>query len=233
MNRRALAFDLVQVCGFHVMNGYHADLFDHLHHQPPPGYSSVSLAQILRSDRAAWLHIAEKISSITRDALNKLPLEEELKTLLAHPSVSFHLLPLPAKGPEKPAPAAPKPKATPKRVRSRSPKRLASSPPKGKGKGKGNKRGRGPNVPKGLIGKNLQTTAGERLCWAFNLQQGCSEADAAEDFIFAPSQAVRSHTAFSSTSDKLKRMPRFCRNPVPEATTALPPRGSRYMKCFA
>ena len=161
------------------MHGYHSDLFDHLHQSPPPGYSGVSLQQLLRADRAAWLHMAEKLSSLKRDAQGDLPLEHELKKVLSHPSVSFHLLPLPTKS-EKPA-AAPKPKATPRPeparpTRSRTPKR-PSKPSKGQGKGKkGSKRGRGPNIPRGLIGKNLQTDAGERLCWAFNLEQGCSEA---------------------------------------------------------
>ena len=51
--RRALAFDLVKCCGFHTMNTYHSELFEHIHQAPPPGYAAVSLAQILRADRAA------------------------------------------------------------------------------------------------------------------------------------------------------------------------------------
>ena len=53
--RRALAFDMVKACGYHIMNQYHAELFDHLHQPPPPGYSAVSLTQILRADCAAFL----------------------------------------------------------------------------------------------------------------------------------------------------------------------------------
>lgn len=73
------------------------------HQPPPPGYSAVSLAQILRADRAAWNMIAEKISTLKRNAQGDLPLELEIQRVLAHPSVSFHLLPLPSK----PAPSAP------------------------------------------------------------------------------------------------------------------------------
>ena len=50
--RRALAFDLVGVCTYDVMAAYHADLLDHLHTLPPPGYSAVSVQQVLRADRA-------------------------------------------------------------------------------------------------------------------------------------------------------------------------------------
>lgn len=176
--RRALAFDLVKACGYHSMNAYHAELFEHIHQAPPPGYTAVSLAQILRADRAAWVMMAEKLTSLKRDAQGNLPLETEIQNVLSHPSVSFHLLPLPAKniiGPTKP-----------KKDRSRTPPR-GDAPQnkgghvKGKGRGKGkssNRKGRGPNVPKGLIGKSLQTPSGERLCWAWNLERGCSEAAA-------------------------------------------------------
>lgn len=176
--RRALAFDLVKCCGFHPMNTYHSELFEHIHQAPPPGYSAVSLAQILRTDRAAWVMIAEKISSLKRDPQGALPLETEI---LAHPTVSFHLLPLPAK-----TTGAPKQDKT-KRDRSRTPPKAPSAkaspaPSKGHGKGKGrkgsNKKGRGPNAPKGLINKSLQTDNGERLCWAFNLERGCADAPA-------------------------------------------------------
>ena len=171
-------WDLVKACDFHVMNAFHADLFDHLHQTPPPGYSRVSLAQLLRADRAAWVLIAERITTLKRDEQGKLPLEAELQQVLSHPSVTFHLLPLPAAGTTKTA--SPKPKPQPRR--SRSPKRPSGpAPSKGKGKGKkGGKRGRGPNVPKGLINKKLQTSSGERLCWAFNLDQGCPNAKPGE-----------------------------------------------------
>ena len=50
--------------------------------------NEVSLAQVLRADREAWLHIAEKITSLKRNEHGKLPLEEELSKVLAHPAVS-------------------------------------------------------------------------------------------------------------------------------------------------
>ena len=150
------------------MNGYHADLFDHLHQVPPPGYAGVSLAQILRADRAAWLHIAEKITTLKRDEHGNLSLETEIQQVLAHPSVSFHLLPLPIKAADKPKP---KPAAQPKR--SRSPSRQTTTPSATKGKGKGKKgqtkKGRGPNVPNGLIDKNLREL---HLC----AEPGCEKA---------------------------------------------------------
>ncbi len=78
LKRRALAFDLVGVCTYDSMASYHADLLDHLHTPPPPGYSAVSV-QILRADRAAFLFMLERIL---------------LCQILSQPTVAFHLLPL-------------------------------------------------------------------------------------------------------------------------------------------
>ena len=91
LRRRALAFDLVKCCGFHAMNTYHSELFEHIHQAPPPGYSAVSLAQILRADRAAWIMIAEKITSLKRDPQGALPLEVEIQkgSVASHSIVSF------------------------------------------------------------------------------------------------------------------------------------------------
>ena len=61
LRRRALAFDIVKVCGFHSMNSYHAGLFDHLHS------STAWIAQLLRADRAAWLHMADKLTTLKRE----------------------------------------------------------------------------------------------------------------------------------------------------------------------
>ena len=94
--RRALAFDLVKCCGFHAMNTYHSELFEHIHQAPPPGYATVSLAQILRADRAAWVMIAEKISSLkTRPTRSICLWKQKSRRPLAHP-ISFLSSPAPA-----------------------------------------------------------------------------------------------------------------------------------------
>ena len=161
------------------MNAYHAELIDHLTHPAPPGYSQVSLTQVLRADRAAFMLMSERLTTLRKDAAGKTPLEKELASVLNHSSVSFHLLPL-ARGqvqpsPKQPAkPSAPKPGT--KRPKSESPTPAApKAKAKGAGKGK-KKRGRGPNVPEQLINKAKETKDGRRLCWAFNLPGGCNKA---------------------------------------------------------
>ena len=171
LRRRALAFDLMKLVPYNTMNGYHAELVEHMSQPPPPGYQAVSIAQVLRADRAAFLLMSEKLSSLKKKADGTNPVATLMENILSHSSVSFHLLPL----------AKSHPQTRDARPRSRSPKRpskpsRAKSPRRNKGKGKGKGRGsRGPNVPQGLIGKALQTGAGKRICWAFNLN-GCSQA---------------------------------------------------------
>ena len=66
--RRALTLDLVGLCRYEVFNSYHSELLQHLQEEPPPGYNKTSLIQILRADRAAFLHSAEQISTLKRDS---------------------------------------------------------------------------------------------------------------------------------------------------------------------
>ena len=180
---RALAFDLVGLAKYELMNTYHAELLGHLQEEPPPGYSQVSVTQVLRADRAVFLHLAENLTTLKRDAAGNLPLERELMNTLARPNVSFHLLPLATNSPVRPAP-----KANPNNPNKRkhdattgATKPMPSTPtgttrPKGKGKGKNKKKGRGPNVPKDLVGKALETSDGRRICWPYNMQNGCKDA---------------------------------------------------------
>ena len=94
--RRALAFDLIRLVCYEVMNSYHADLMGHMqedHHLEIPGNSNVSVTQVLRADRAVFLHLAENLTSLKRTLDGELPLEKELPIALMRPTVSFHLLP--------------------------------------------------------------------------------------------------------------------------------------------
>jgi hypothetical protein len=60
------------------MNSYHADLMGHMQEEPRPGNSNVSVTQVLRADRAVFLHLAENLTSLKRTPDAELPLEKEL-----------------------------------------------------------------------------------------------------------------------------------------------------------
>ena len=61
------------------MANYHEDLLDHLRTPPPPGYSAVSVQQILRADRAAFLFMSEKMTK-------QLPMDLALPRILSQPT---------------------------------------------------------------------------------------------------------------------------------------------------
>ena len=166
LRRRALAFDLVGILSYDVANRYHQALIQRLQEAPPPGYSKVSTAQVLRADRAAFLKIAENITTLRRSGTGVLPLDAQLPTILLDPSVTYHFLPLPAgasssgqgKDDEKPDRPPKRPHDPPRRPPKKGAKRTNFS------------------VPKELIGKTHQTPKGHRLCWGFNLPCGCKDA---------------------------------------------------------
>ena len=108
-----------RLCTYDVMAAYHADLLDHLHTLPSPGYSAVSVQRVLGADRAAFMYLSERMTSLKRDAQNQLPLDLQLPAVLSEPNVGFHLLPL-SGGTPKASSAA---KASNPKKRSRSPRR--------------------------------------------------------------------------------------------------------------
>ena len=95
LRRRALAFDLIGVATFNTINKYHQALAQRLQEPPPPGYSKVSLQQLIRADRAVFLRASELTATLKRSAGGQLPLDSILSTILLDPSVAYHLLPLP------------------------------------------------------------------------------------------------------------------------------------------
>ena len=147
------------------MAEYHADLMDHLHLPALRGQTPVSVHQILRADRAAFLFMSEKINTLKRSANGTLPLDILMPTILnQHGGLPF---------------------AAPCRISKQSkfinqgtshrkkkvPYADTSTQEQGSWR---------PNVPSALIGKVLETPQKKRLCSAFNLPNGCSAAKPGE-----------------------------------------------------
>ena len=107
--RRALACDLMQVCTYREMERWHRHLLDQMQSPAPPGFRPPNMEQILRTDLAGWVKMAERLLSLKRKADGTLPLGQALTALQSDPSVMFHLVPLPIeKGTTQPKTAAPK-----------------------------------------------------------------------------------------------------------------------------
>ena len=174
LRRRALAFDLIGVATFNTINKYRQALAQRLQEPPPPGYSKVSLQQLIRADRAVFLRASELTTTLKRSAGGQLPLDTILDAILLDPSVAYHLLPLPLSN-------------SSSAETSKDGKRPSADPgssQRGAKIQKFAKRPGGPGavkktnfaVPKELIGKLRQTPKGHRLCWSFNLPCGCADA---------------------------------------------------------
>ena len=167
--RRALALDLVGVTAYHRVEAYNRFLMGHLQSTPPAGYSKVSIQQILRADKEAWLRLAEKLSDgIKRKADGTLPLDAEWMALQSDPRVVFHLLPLPLGNPGSSSDAT--------AISNLSHEISAGNKGDGKGHGKGKlkRKWRAPkNMPAPLVGKRSETSTGKPLCWNYNLEHGC------------------------------------------------------------
>ena len=98
LHRRALALDLIGVATYSSVVAFNDFLMSQLQVEPPPGYASITVPQVLEADRAAWLRMAEKLpKGLRRTAAGELPMDSVLPSLESDPKVVFHLLPLPCK----------------------------------------------------------------------------------------------------------------------------------------
>ncbi|CAE7276538.1 unnamed protein product [Symbiodinium sp. CCMP2592] len=166
--RRALACDLLQLCTFASMDMWHRHLLAKLSEQPPPYYAKVSMEQLLRCDKAAWVRMSELLTSLKKDDSGNLPMDAALDKLQYDPKIMMHLAPLPGakwKGDGKGEKGI-------KRDADGKPK-LPHRPNKGTGKGKC------PDVLSDSRLKHNCSKTKKRLCWNFNLQAGCKFAKAA------------------------------------------------------
>ncbi|CAE7226763.1 unnamed protein product [Symbiodinium sp. CCMP2592] len=168
--RRALACDLLQLCTFASMDLWHRHLLAKLSEQPPPYYAKVSMEQLLRCDKAAWVRMSELLTSLKKDDAGNLPMDAALDKLQYDPKIMMHLAPLPGakwKGDGKGD------KGT-KRDADGKPKLPPHRPGKGAGKGK---------CPEALSDSRLKHNCSKtkkRLCWNFNMQAGCKFAKPGE-----------------------------------------------------
>ena len=168
LTRRSLAFDLMSCATFAVCERYNQFLLGYLQMSPPPGYSGVTMEQILRADRAAWLRISEKLTTLKRSAGGDLPLDQALKDVEGDPAVLYHLLPCPGShGDKSNADKGDSPLLKdPKKKR-----KYHEDDKKGKGKGKSTK------VPNEIKDLNNNMPDGSRICWNYNLKgRGCKYA---------------------------------------------------------
>jgi len=159
LTRRALAFDLMGVCSFSVMEKFHQFLLGYLQMMPPPGYSAVSMEQCMRADRAAWVRISEKTSTLKKSADGSCALDKIFPELEGDPAVTYHLLPCPGRT---------TPSNDDKDKKDKKKRRVGDHEDADKKKGKG--KGGGKGAPAEIRDLSHNTPKGDRICWNFNLK---------------------------------------------------------------
>jgi hypothetical protein len=131
--------------------------------EPPPGFNTVSLSQLLRADQELFSVLAAEFQEPLKPATatDKPPLDAEIRKLMADPRINVFLAPLPKI--EKKASIDPP-------FRNKFDKDKHKRPQGSKS----NEEKPAPQVPQELQGLHLKTKDGKPLCWHKNLKKGCS-----------------------------------------------------------
>ena len=168
LTRRAIAYDFAQLMSFDTSRRYCDMLLKHLNREPPPGYSTTSLSQLIKADQQVWAKLSEAGSDIRRNNAGELPLDRLIITTLESYEISFYLLPMVASSTNANWNAAP---------RQGPYEEFAKG--KGKGKLKGKRKSKGEHVqtwvPPKLRGGKPTNPAGNPICFNYNLE-GCDAA---------------------------------------------------------
>ena len=143
-------------------------LFNHMHRDPPAGYSRCTVSQIVSADKAVWQKLLQDNVKPRKQCDGTLSLDEALQRALESYEVSFCLLPLQAKKDGNKTKEKKEKKENDKTEKPNKVKSDKVKAPKGKGKGR---------VPEAImkLGGVARNPCGENLCYAFNIN-GCNEA---------------------------------------------------------
>ena len=167
LQRRSIALDIVKLATYQVMEKYHDFLFSMLLRDVPDSHDRIQLQQILKADEAVFVKMIELCrGGISQRADGSYPMENALREAQHDPVATSCMQPLPKHSGFK-------------KSENNQPYQSSTSNKGGKGKGKGKGKSAGKMVagmPKELEGLKTKTKTGTPICFAANLEQGCSYA---------------------------------------------------------
>ena len=164
LQRRGVAFEMCELVSWETSQKWLATLFAAYSTDPPPGFARVTLQQLVAADKAMWTMLARDIASVKPDINGKRPLDEAIEKLMRDPRITMYMLALPTRSPAAVA-AAPKSSGSTHAAGTIQPKKKARP----------SKRNRTqPTPPEELKTCYQQTADGKPICWAYNLQNGCT-----------------------------------------------------------
>ncbi len=200
LQRRSLALDQARLIDYEKMEKWSSVLLEAYSKAPLDGYRRVTIEQIQHADMELFKMLIKMTRNGIRPVHGVAPLEAALEKIISLPEVRLHLQPLPC------ASGAAKRKADPEdEDRAEEPKskqtkgneklrrtienlngQIKNLRRNNKGSGKGSKGKRGNNathstvrMPSELIGQNAMTSAGDPICFSFNMS-GCKQAKVGE-----------------------------------------------------
>eukprot|EP00435_Cladocopium_sp_Y103_P026492 s3071_g6.t1 len=165
--RRSLAMDQAKLCSFREIEKWVQHLFLSHERSQPPGFSSVTLQQIIECDKQMFIRASNSLvgNLQSEPGAKETPLDKEIQTLRTSPELMPYLMPMQSRPTGKPNANQP-PKRPPD---TGNVKGNPNKYRKGKGKGKGGQKGKsktgGLDLPPGCVAK---TPDGKPLCFAFN-----------------------------------------------------------------
>ena len=169
LKRRGIAYEVAGLISYRRHEEYVDLLMKRLGAEPPPGYQTTSINQILRADREVFLHMSQNVADIRPLADGSKPLDGAILAALQDYSVAFHMVPLPAGAPS--SSYGPWKKQEPEGEGSKQTK----GKPYQKGKGKSKSKGGSARAPSGFPGCVGRDSKGRNLCFNFNLNK-CDQA---------------------------------------------------------
>ena len=202
LQRRALAYEMARIATYDTMDAWSETLLRHYLDEAKPGFSRVSLEQLVDADKKMFQLIADHTRcGIRRNASGVLPIDLLLEKFNDSSQVLFYLQPrMRGSSAKEPTPgassqvaqssgsqAAAKPASSArakKRARNNDARAAATwhtapavvaKAQTGGGKGAGKAAGKtGAKMPAALIGMASRDQEGNNICFAFNLAGGCA-----------------------------------------------------------
>lgn len=171
MERRGVALYFADLVTYSAYIRYIATLFNHLHRDPPPGYSRRSVSQLVNADKLVWAKLLEENVKPRRSPTGDLALETEIMRALESYQVSFAFLPPLTASVKKPTGKGSQGgKDSDKHKVWQD--QFYKKGKKGKGKGKNSQK-----IPYGIskLGGVGRTPDNQNICYRYNLE-GCKDA---------------------------------------------------------
>ena len=167
LKRRGIAYVFAQAVSWTEYDRYVTRLFAHLHREAPPGFSRVSVAQLVEADRRVFAKLIERDVKPRRSVEGSYPLDSALDEALTSYEVSFSLMHQPLKGTSGPLARPNKRSREEQPNKGRGRGRVAST------KGKGRSKSSPPwvSIPKFIRDKGgvAALPSGEAVCFDFNI----------------------------------------------------------------